>query len=67
MSEHLKLTVFAIYISGAILAYGHAWSHVQPLGESNSDHALNRFLLTASSAVLWPLYLSTVVFEKEKS
>lgn len=65
MTNRTKLLLVLAYTFGAIVTYGHAWANVKPLGESGSDRAMNRLSLTALGSAFWPLYISTLIFEKD--
>lgn len=57
----MKKAFIALYLAGAIVTFGHAW---------NRDFSIYNYELEAkldcavAAAAAWPLYWSTVVWEK---
>lgn len=56
----------AAYVLGAIVAFGHASNHVQPDPhfERESQQQFNKDVKTLAFTFLWPLYVSSVLFEE---
>ena len=65
MNKSLKLFI-ALYLFGVVVTYGHAWANVEPMGGDGPDRALNRLFMTVLASTLWPLYISTIIYEKNK-
>lgn len=56
----------AAYVLGAIVAFGHASNHVQPdlrIGRLE-NREFHRVVTVGACTVLWPLYVSSVLFEE---
>lgn len=53
----------ALYLAGGILAYGHWWNNTQ-FCSSNSPAPELKPVGAFVVGLLWPLYVSTILFEK---